>query len=267
VLDGLYPLFVWGVGPTIFPWRPVAVAAVLVIAITVPLALWRTHYDGSRGLFLAATFVGTLSAAVLVYQFYTLNRSLETIPTRAVSAMPFFLLLVAAGLDRLRRPARLVGLAVLTAASATGIFNYFVGRDFHNPIYLVPTRQIARTIETRLTRDDVIVAESDTIVGYYLDQRADRQLVTIGPTESAETGALDRLRRAVPKRIWLVTFGRDITRGRRPARLEAWISDRYAVTSTDNYVPTPRVYARFKQAAQDAPSYQYKATVRLYTLK
>ncbi|MEO8136662.1 MAG: hypothetical protein ABI831_22145, partial [Betaproteobacteria bacterium] len=141
----VYPFVVFSAGQTIYPWNPLALAAILLSGL---LAL-----AGLAGLFrrrpsiawlLLGWIGGSLIFTLLILTTVAEDITFLNMPSRAPNIAPAFSLLIALG--SLRIPARwwrAAALAPIGLAFALGLSNYYQGREFHNPIYAVPVRAVA----------------------------------------------------------------------------------------------------------------------------
>jgi len=262
VLDAAYPVFAWTLGPTIFPWR--LVGAVATVAAVVALVAGAVAVLRSRRYFVAAASVGVVAITVVAYQVYVKGRPFETIPTRAIAAFPFVLMVAACGVTRLGRAGGAVVLALLTAGYGLGAANYFTNREFHNAIYAVPSRDIARDIVSRAQPGDVVVVQDDSEVQYYLASTPRAPCtVRLNASSLVDAAALRALQSHSPSRVWTVMLGRDGSQGRIPAGTTDWIGTTYELAATRGYAPQDATYAAIKRRIEGT-AYRYKAVLRLF---
>lgn len=168
VLRLVLPLYSLAVGETTFPWRlavtlPAMAAVVLGLLLGLALRQGRPGYALVRWAWPLAVVETALVLALLA--------RLEPVSAAARSTLfsvPVAYLLVAAGLCRLKsRPLCLLATAVILAADGYGVANYFAGRQFLNPGYAVPWRQVARFIEQSQRPGDQVAAFYDGTVCQY----------------------------------------------------------------------------------------------------
>ncbi len=264
-LDAAYPIYSWSVGPTLFPWHLAALVAGAAAVVGLILGLIRVASDRKSYFLIGLGFIGALLITVVVYQTYVRARPFETVPTRAILVYPFFLLTLAFGLDRLSKRLLAAALVALTIGSAFGAYNYFTGRQFHNAIYTVPSREIARTILERARPGDVVVAETDTMVPYYFLDLDDAPclLAVSFFRRGSEARTISELEDDPPKRIWMVSLGRDGTQGLLSGDLRRWVDANYDQRMSRGYVPQDPTYARIKERLQGGQGYRFKATLQL----
>ncbi|MBI3980307.1 MAG: glycosyltransferase family 39 protein [Chloroflexi bacterium] len=261
VLKLVYPLYAFSLGETIFPWHPLALVALGLLTVLVPYGLVRWSRLGIWGWLPAVGFAVTFLSTVLAFQLFVRDLPFITLASRAIGALPFLVLIIAAGLAGLSFRLRLLALLGLTVAAGAAGWNYFAGQQYHNPVYAVPTREIVQMILAEARPTDLIVADRDVNVDYYYQPPAGGPALVL-------TRAEDAVRAAVAsgqhRRVWLVTFGRDRTRGETPVDLEGWLAEQYPRSRWWGFVPQDATYSRIKERIQGYPDYRFKATARLF---
>ncbi len=264
-LATLYPFYAWAFGETIFPWDPAAIAGLVVLVPVVALGLARLA-TGPRWRRVPIIALATgLVLMVVAFQFFVRDLPFEALTSRGIGGMPFFVLVVAAGLAALGRAWRVVALVALTAAAAVSNVHYFQGRQFHNPAYALPTKQVLATVLERARSSDLILSDPDLPIYYYYRKRA-----SVPPLFSPNDGnaARNALENPSHDRVWVLSAGRDSTRGWRAkwgaTTLDAWIKRHFRLERTWRYVRQDPLYARIKARVQGFPSYRYKLVLRLY---
>jgi hypothetical protein len=142
--------------------------------------------------------------------------------------------------------------------SGAGLINYYRGQDFHNPIYAVPMREVVSQVIHDSQPGDIIIAEPDTAFKYYY-RRTNIPVPVFQNTESPESW-----QGQFPRRIWLVTFGRDATRAVTNVALQAWLEKNYHHTWDQGYVAQDPIYMKIKERLLHRPAYAYKLLVQRY---
>jgi len=155
--------YTFSVGETIFPWNPLAWLGVLIVCIALA---------ASRRARMAWQLFGVVVVSIVLMSFVTTYVSTGTpflnVPVRALFVLPFFVMLIAAGLGRLGslRAYALVGL--LSVVWMLSNVNQFTGQQFLNPIYLTPSKDAAAFVRAQVMPRDLIVSDADSVVSRYL---------------------------------------------------------------------------------------------------
>jgi hypothetical protein len=258
-----YPFYSFSLGETIFPWHPAAVLGCLAVAFlaVMAVAFWRESAARAYALVL---FLGVpLAFTIFLLSTFATDITFLNVASRTALAAPYFYIFLAGGLARPGRSpqtGQVWAVALLAVAWIVSLANLYTGRQYHNPIYAVPMRQIAQQVVADSRPGDVVVADPDSIFDYYLAQMSS----TLPLLSSVEADTLPDLQAAPPARLWLVTLGRDRTRAMEPTALLAWLTGSYRLAESWGYVPEDPLYQRVKQRLLHRPDYEYKAVVRLY---
>ncbi|MFL5805206.1 MAG: glycosyltransferase family 39 protein [Roseiflexaceae bacterium] len=258
----------FSIGETLFPWRPVAVVGLLAAAAACGLGLWmlwRRRVAGFRLPELAILGAWILLPAIggaLLTSLLFPTLPFITLPNHIFFALPFFCLLLAAGvLAPQRRAWSVLLLALLLVPRAFGIYNYFTAQEYHNPIYAVPMREVVMGLVDESQAGDVVISDSDTGFAFYYARG--RQPMPYLPTTEFNT-ALPFLQEQRPRRVWLLTFGRDRSRDQMPSELIDWLRQRYTLAREQGYAEQDPSYQRIKATLLNRPVYRYKLLVQLY---
>lgn len=261
LLDIVYPFYSYGLGETIFPWHPAGVLGLAVVVVAAIAGLRRLRELGAWRWLPLVLFAGAYLLTVASFQFFTRDLPFTTLPSRAISAFPFYMLIVALGIAALSPRLQAVALISLTVAASFAGWNYFTERQFHQPTYAIPKREMLDVIFDHSRPTDLIVADSDLDIDhYYTPSKGEPDLFEIMERRSNLTELQDER----SDRIWLVTQGRDRTRGRRPVEIEAWLEANFDETEFYGFIPQDPLYSRIKERVQGFEDYRYKATVRLF---
>jgi hypothetical protein len=257
-----YAVYAWLLGDTIFPWHPAALPGLAAGVALVSLGLGHLRRREVLGEILLPLAV-PLAATVATINLVATTKSFVTVPSRALVAVPFLCLLLAGGCREAARRgwAWRVALACFCLAWAAALANYHAGRQFLNPIYLTPARELAQHVGERLEPGDVVMSDEDTGLSVYY-RRAGHSAphVFAHPPEHA----IRALESAPPRRVWLVTLERDSTRHLTPVRLIAWLETRYRLVETRGFGEQDATYHRLKETLLGRPGAGHRATVRLY---
>jgi mannosyltransferase len=162
-----YPFFSFAVGETLFPWRPlaaIALAAVLTLFVGGIVFLARDHSIAVPVVFL---FI-PLTFTIFLLSYIAPDITFLNVASRTLFAAPFFYLIVASGLLWIRsRRWRAIVVTAITVAWSCSLLNYYTNQQFHNPIYVIPAREMAAQVATASQPGDVVVSDWDSAFGYY----------------------------------------------------------------------------------------------------
>ncbi|MGH2811470.1 MAG: glycosyltransferase family 39 protein, partial [Actinomycetota bacterium] len=262
VLDAAYPFFSFSFGETIFPWHPAVVVALpLVVWALWKGVRWSLTSKSFAGMLAPIIVAGTLGATVLSYQTFVRDLPFVTVPARTIGALPFFLLLLAAGVTSLPSGWRAAAAGAIAAAVVAATFNYFDSRQFNNPALAIPKRRIVSDVLAKSRPGDLVVADEDLNIDYYYPPARVAPRLILSEEESL---ALREIRDRGRDRVWLITMGRDGTRGKEPVRIETALHQDFRLITLRGYLPQDRTYIAVKEAVQGFESYRFKATVRLF---
>lgn len=257
------PFYVWGAGESVYPWHPLGLlgaGAAGCLWLWGLVATLRTQRETFWLLFwsfwLPLLFTATL-LTLIATDITFLNAA-----ARSPAAAPFFYLAVAAGIVAVRRAwLRWLGVLLVLAGFATATFNYYRGEQLLNPIYVVPARAVAAALAQTTGPGDLILAEPDTLVGYYY-QLAPGQAAYADIAASTD---LPGLVASPPENVYVITFGRDSTLNSYARDdLGEWLSQDYVLAAAEGYGPVEPLYQQVKQRITGRPAYAYKLKVEQY---
>lgn len=246
----------FGLGETLFPWRPLGALGLLAsatLAATGVLSLCRRR----GGIALLAYLLLPVIGGALLLTTWAPNVPFMAFPNHVLFVLPIASLLLAVGAWHLSPKMRVVAVMAWGVAAMAGLLNYHAGTDFINPIYAVPTREIAATVKmsTGASPGAVVLAEQDTGLPFYLNRQSARVPV-MTPGEVPDL-------RAYPAEVWLFSFGRDRSRIMEgDARARNWLAaNGYVLADATKYVPTDPTYGSLKSRLLRREVYDAKATL------
>ncbi len=260
LLASLYPFYAFSVGETIFPWFPTALpAAFMGLALVMHGCLFLSRPE--RGFLLFLVMVPILLTAIIVTYVSTGTPFLNA-PVRAFFVLPYLILLGGAGWSALRsRFWQVVLGATIGLTWAVSLVNGYTGRQYLNPNYVIPAREVAQEIAAEARAGDAVIGEWDSGFSYYFQQQGSEATYL----EAAQTAEVIRfLSEHVPSRVWLVTIGRDRTREATPVEVMNWLSANYRLVEERGYVEQDPLYMRIKEWLLHRPAYRYKLTVHRF---
>lgn len=258
-----YPLYSFSVGETIFPWNPAALVGLVIAAILFLRGLTARRDDGEAMLFLGLFLILPIAFTAAITSTVAKDITFLATASRSLFVLPFFCLILAQGLASFRRPTVWVvllwGLVLVWGLS---LGNYYRGRDFHNPIFVIPAREMAVEVAQRAEPDDVVVSDGDSAFAYYYLKEYDS--VARHFYSSPTTDAIGYIQEQQSPRVWLITLGRDRTREVAPTELVAWLERGYVRIAHRGYVEQDAIYQEVKERLLHRPAYEYKAELSLY---
>lgn len=253
------PVYAWSVGEAILPWWPLAWPGLIATAALTWLA-WRERV--SRFWLGASAIIPLLFTAALIAELAP-DITFLSVPSRALYAAPALYLAWGAGLNHLSRLPRSRILpwsltAALLITDLSGLIHLWARRELLNPIYAVPAREIAAQVSAQARPGDLFLADGDSAVARYWPAAHPVRLI-----ESRSPEALTALD-ARPRRVWLLTLGRDRTRDTTPLAVISYLEAHYRQAAVQGFVPVDPVYRQVKAWLLRRPAYAYKATLTLY---
>ena len=264
----IYPILSLSTGETIFPWNPAAIGAMIGVACLFVAGIATIGRKNRDVLVFTLTFliIPFLFTAFLLSSVAP-DITFINMVSRTLFVLPFFALVLAAGLHSFPATAwKALTIGLLALGWGTGLFNYYTGRDFHNPIYVTPMREMAQAVAARALPGDVIVSDLDSGFGYYYGRT--NAITPLFSSLKERDAARQAITAQRSPRVWLVALGRDRTRIDAPAeQFASWLSDGYRLAETTGYAPEDARYRQLKETLLKRVDYQYKASVRLYVAR
>ncbi len=257
------PILVFSVGETVFPWNPAALAGLpvlLALAAIGAVLSWR-RYGPAGLLIILSVSVPVLFTVFVVTGLLVRYMTFAWIGARTLQALPFFILLVAVGLCAIRQPRlRLLLGAVIAAVLIVGDINYYSDREFHNPVYVIPAREIVWQVIAKAEPGDVILAPRDSVFQYYYPPGAAHPVFDSDAPDEAQAYIASNQ----SPRVWDVSVSRDRGRAMQPSAFSIWLEGLYVPTEHWGYAEQSPDYRRFKEILIQREAYRYKAELTLY---
>jgi uncharacterized membrane protein len=263
-LSVIYPFYAFGVGETIFPWFPTAIPAAIAV---LGLNIWWLSKDRGRWrwLMLSLIFLPVLLTS-LVTVFISTATPFLNVPVRSLFILPYFALTLGAGWVALSRLSWRIALGGLIGITWTfALFNYYTGRQFINPIYIIPARQISYQVASQTGPHDVVVGEVDSGFSYYYYKRPERKAPYFEASQTASI--IDYISTHPVDKVWLITLGRDGTRDLTPRDIMHWLGKNFSLTLEQGYDEQDPIYRQVKEFLLHRPAYRYKVLVQRYEQK
>jgi hypothetical protein len=160
-----YLSYVFTLGETTYPWRWYITIPVIIAFLLIFLnALKRARAPGEQHLRLLLFIL--IAALVILIPLSEIHRNFSSrtfqLPSKIVFLLPIFLLMIVVVWYHLEKRALKVFLAVLiVVGNAYGLTNYFTGKQFLNPKFLAPWRQILMDIEAIAEPQDLVITDEE----------------------------------------------------------------------------------------------------------
>jgi hypothetical protein len=248
----LWPIYDLSLGENIPPWdAALAIPALIVIALSF---IWFA-IRGTRRLEFIAYLIWIL-APLAVLTASILPVGIEFLPPRAMFLLPFWLMIIAAGISRMPRNVAPIPVIVLIFVSLIGNYRYYRDMSTFHSTYIIPWADMADEADL-LAGDDGIIVTDDESMAFYLgdDERLKFLSILSDPRE------LTRTRRP----IVLVVNPRDVTPGARLAPfLDALQKEGYRESDVREFLVEDEKTLRIKERLLKREVSRAKREVRLY---
>ena len=221
-----YIPYAFALGQTLLPWRPIAIAGVVAIAVVVIAGLWSARHNRE--------VVGVVAASCLVPILLGFAGS-SSMPRYYVFAAPAFFIVVALGWLALRPIwLRVVLSAIVVAAMGQSLVNYYTRQDFHIMASIDPWREVgAYLLQHARPGDCVMPIGSYAPLNYYTNNLA--PFAT--PLASSVQEAAACLDVDPTRRLWVVTA--DSTTVDQVAKLLPLLDARFAQVEAQRFLHDP----------------------------
>ena len=300
LLSVAYPFFVWLIGETIYPWNPAAfVGAILAGGLAIRgllgesgVSILQTMDDGiskehaQRGIAQDQPLVADSAAQPvwkpkardfpvlillpLLLTAITMGRFISggaflAIPSRAIFCLPFIYLLIARGLCMIvgfRR--RLLAVAGLGIVLGLSLGNYHLGREFHNPNYILQIEDLVNSVVEQAEPGDVFVSDFMTGFDYYI-KRSNPEAAHFLAHHPAS--AKNYVQEHQSPRVWLVLLCRAVeTESLATVELVPWlVTAGYSLDLTFGHAPQDQTLARVQELLLGRPACSDKVIIYSYT--
>lgn len=266
-LKAAYAHYSFGLGETLFPWNPLVIVGGLGFLVAWTISLLALARRQSRLSVWAGTF-SLLSIGLLAGLTSSIITGVPFIAfaNHILFVLPFFSLWLATGILTIR-PRVIFWLTVfaLLMGRLTGVLNYFGGREFHNPIYVVPTRDIVKALVAETQPGDLVLAAGDIGIDFYASRTPDWHVPVLDTSDPRKVQ--DWIETFRPPRIWLFVFGRDRTRDVHPTALQEFLASRCNLRQARGYAEQDALYRLVKEQLFQRPTYRYKLSLYIYACK
>jgi uncharacterized membrane protein len=262
VLRFAYPAFSFSFGETIFPWQPLALLAMPFVGLALVVAL-RSFKMRCLLLFCGLIVLLPLSFNAFIFTVVATDLTFLTAASRTLYVLPAYLILLSASLAILPARWRAMALGIWGAANLLALFNLLTGQQVHNPIFVVPLREVVQSVRAEARPGDSLFADLDIGVHlYWQPQPVSGTQFILSDNWPAPEAALTV---APPIRVWLFIFGRDRTiASDHTDAIRAWLVKSYQLISAREYANVDPTYKALKDRLLGRDTYRAKLRVELY---
>jgi hypothetical protein len=231
------PVYVFCVGETVYMWNwPVVIAGLGAFAGATWLACKALRGRREFLILLTCVLVVLLSAVVTSGSIGT-SQTLGSMGKRVSFVLPLFYVAVSAGLVLIRRTTLQVGLlAVILGISLYSQRNYWLNREFMNPVYVARWDEaISEMKRIHLKPDTAVISYAEVCLNYYVRQSG----VPVASELASAPGAMLKAIEKRPERfVWIVGRDRGDRRSVQDSRkLASELSKRYKVIGHFGVMP------------------------------
>lgn len=179
----------------------------------------------------------------------------QSLPNRTFFLYPFFVILLAYGINQLKGKWLWGVMVVLLAVYAGGIYNYFTDQQVIKPFLTVPWREIFADIRAQAVDDAVVVCTNDDTACFYYQSRFG--------FERFSPQNWEQLPDPKPDDVWWIQSNRGEFAGRSDAsdQVLQTIQEQYQLAEVFNYVPQDPGIARLKARFLGTADYEYRVVV------
>ena len=198
-----FAYYLFTVGPTIFPWN---FFWVLLGGLLPTFLLFYMLKSSSGGL-------SKLVFLVFLLPIPLLSGLRNAQPRYAFVSLPFYALLLAVSLARLRPAARTLLLSGLLLVHTYGLANYFTGHQYLFIAYLEPYRQIVQSVRERFAAGDFLLHSQDNpsfdyyFYGLFRGDAPKGELHKVDREGKVNLASWEKLKSEFPsdvKRLWFI---------------------------------------------------------------
>lgn len=261
-----YPLYAFCFGETILPWN---------FLITIPLSIlymflfingiWKFFIEKENLIFVLSFFFLPILFLLLITGTIFPSESFHIFPGLLLFVLPIFYLIIARGIYSLRRKdLQIVMLVLIIFTSGYSLKNYYQGKEYINPNYMIPWKQISRDLKSEVSKNDLVIA-TDIMLYYY--RRNLPMLLMDEPFTRNEVE--EYIEKNVPEKIWFqIRDSGDYTGSKWKLEFSDWLNKNYGYGIGERgYVEEDKATIFFKEKLLKRPVPKYKIIIYKYTKK
>jgi hypothetical protein len=166
-----YTSYVFSLGGTLSPLNPIAWIGIEAVAICAIYAMVALRKEADFWLLVFLTVWNSLLAVMETFFSEGHNLTWQNLSHWFFYILPFIAIWLGAGLARMKPKLSALLSCLLLVAYGAGLFNYFSGRQFLQPVYTIPWRTIFASIQQEAKPDSMLICTSlESSCWYYANQ-------------------------------------------------------------------------------------------------
>lgn len=273
LLRFIVPFYVYAIGATMYPWTWYGILGLLTFFALFLYAVYQFYKEKEFGL-LILFFVPLLVTNCILQVF---NVSFLDIPQRAIFLLPFFIAIIGYAIVKIRiNSLKILVLCIIIIVSGISVSNYYGGKEFIDPMYIVPAKEIVSDLQGNFTPSDVVITQQSTAIGYYWTLNDNYpsaipfyKIILDTPDILKKINATSiQDSNQNPSRYILIIEHTDTHsefNKEWALVINSLISHGYIQEEQVNYVPTDPTYKKFKEAVLNRPTFDYRLEKKVFT--
>lgn len=273
LLRFIVPFYVYAIGATMYPWTWYGILGLLTFFTLFLYAVYQFYKEKEFGL-LILFFVPLLVTNCILQVF---NVSFLDIPQRAIFLLPFFIAIIGYAIVKIKiNSLKIAAICIIILVSGISISNYYGDKEFIDPMYIVPAKEIVYDLQRNLTPADIIITQPTTAIGFYWAFNNSYSFAI--PFYKIIQDTPDILKKINTSSIqdsnqnstrYTLLIENTDTHGEFTQEwalvINSLISHGYIQEEQVNYVPTDPTYKKFKEAVLKRPTFDYRLEKRVFT--
>ena len=261
-----YPLYAFCFGETILPWKFFVTLPASIIYLLLFVKGLKTYFPKREVLIFALLFFCVpIFFLIFVCSTILLSESFHTFPGNLFFLLPVFCFVIASGIYSIeKRTFQIFALGVVVLISGYSLKNYYQGREYINPNYMIPWKQISRDLKSEVSEDDFVIATDESLYYY----RGSLPMLLMDETRKT-TEIKKYIKKTLPRNIWLqVRDWGDFAGALWVREFRDWLSNNCVLSTGERgYVEEDKATIFFKEKLLKRPVPKYKVMIYKYTKK
>jgi uncharacterized membrane protein len=268
----IVPFYVYSIGSTVYPWTWYGILGLLIFLSLFLFAVYQFYKEKEFGLLIL--FIIPLLATNCILQLF--NTSFIDLPQRAMFTLPFFIAIIGYAISKIKiNLFKIATICVIILVSGISISNYYSDKEFIDPMYIVPAKEIVSDLQKNLTSTDIIITQQSTAIGYYWTLN-DNYPSTV-PVYTIILDTPDILEKINSTSIqgnnqnssrYILLIENTDTHGEFTEEWALVIDDLvrhgYVLKEQKNYVPTDPLFKKFKELVLKRPTFDYRIEEKVF---